>query len=517
MPTNLFVLNGSNIPSGFTFATPNPLYVQGHYNVPDAHYYTGTNATNTAASGAYPASLISDALTILSANWVDSQGTRGADGFPGKNNAASTTVSAAILTGFVPSTGSGATTYSGGIHNLPRLLEDWTTAAQATLTLNTSLVNLYNSARATNQFQNPPAYYDAPARIFSFDPNFLSSWKLPPGTPGVAPASPSFVTFPANQTVAGGGMATFSASAVGLGVLGFQWGFSTSISGPYTNIPDATNASLVISGVSATNVGYYQIMITNASGSISYPASLTLATPPVITSPPADEVLPAGGTASFAVTATGTGPLMYQWLFNGTNLDGATQATLTLTNISDDDAGEYMVVVTNIAGAASNSAALSLALPPTIDPPLANLTILAGQDASFNVTASGTGPLTYQWTFNGTNVLAETDATLSLNNVSLDQAGIYSVIVTNLAGVASNSATLSVYASATATLSALSSFSGGQFQFTVSGVPGFNYVIQASTNFIDWEPLITNTSPFTLTDDDTTNFPARFYRAVYAP
>jgi hypothetical protein len=64
--------------------------------------------------------------------------------------------------------------------NVPRLLEDWTAD---TLTLNTSIVNLFYSARATNWFANPGIYYFAPTRQFSFDQNFTNWTKLPPGTP----------------------------------------------------------------------------------------------------------------------------------------------------------------------------------------------------------------------------------------------------------------------------------------------------------------------------------------------
>jgi len=56
----------------------------------------------------------------------------------------------------------------------------------------------------------------------------------------------------------------------------------------------------------------------------------------------------AGLTASFTVAATGTPAPTYQWRKNGTNLSGATSATLTLTNVSAADAGSYDVIATNI-------------------------------------------------------------------------------------------------------------------------------------------------------------------------
>jgi hypothetical protein len=177
IPTNMVNIAGNNMPTGFTVATPNPLYVYGHYNCPNTSALATTNTTQV-----YPASLISDALTILSGNWNDKYSATALGG-TGKSAAASTTVNAAIITGVVASTGSGSTTFSGGVHNLPRLLEDWGSGASQTLTLNTSIVNLFSSLYATSQFQNPGVYYQAPIRQFSFDRNFMDYRKQPPGTP----------------------------------------------------------------------------------------------------------------------------------------------------------------------------------------------------------------------------------------------------------------------------------------------------------------------------------------------
>ena len=186
--TNLYsvrLINGSVIPtngpnaapSGWTVATPNPLYIWGHYNIGPAG---STAPGNTDTSRTFPASLVSDALTILSPNWSDSIFTSG--GTLGNRNAANTTVNAAILTGIVYSTDATSNHYSGGVMNVPRLLEDW---SGDTLTLNTSIVNLFDSVRATNWWQNPGVYYYAPTRRFSFDNNFTNATKLPPGTPAI--------------------------------------------------------------------------------------------------------------------------------------------------------------------------------------------------------------------------------------------------------------------------------------------------------------------------------------------
>lgn len=182
IPTNA-PLTGTNAgrATGFTVATINPMYIWGHYNCPN-QAYLGT--TNTA--GSFPASLICDALTVLSTNWTDSIYGSASTAL-NTRTAADTTINAAIIAGAVYTTGAGVGNWSGGIQNLPRLLESWTSK---TLTLNTSLVNLYPSTLATNQFQNPGVYYNAPTRSINFNQNFNDPAKLPPGTPTVVTFTP---------------------------------------------------------------------------------------------------------------------------------------------------------------------------------------------------------------------------------------------------------------------------------------------------------------------------------------
>lgn len=174
------LVNAAQIPAnggyGFTVATKNPLYVQGNYN-------TQTSAgSSTGTNNAYevPAALISDALTLLSPSWTDSEGYTTFSSGANADNASTMTVNAAIVTGTIPSTGASSSTFSGGVHNLPRLLEDW---SGVNLYLNTSIIRLWNSNMATNQWKFQGTYYLPPNRFFSFDNNFLNPAKVPPGIP----------------------------------------------------------------------------------------------------------------------------------------------------------------------------------------------------------------------------------------------------------------------------------------------------------------------------------------------
>jgi hypothetical protein len=78
---------------------------------------------------------------------------------------------------------------------------------------------------------------------------------------------------------------------------------------------------------------------------------------------PASQTVLAGTDVTFSVGVFGPAPLAYQWTFRGTNLAGATKATLTLTNVRLFDSGWYAVVATNNFGSVSSSNALLTVLP----------------------------------------------------------------------------------------------------------------------------------------------------------
>jgi hypothetical protein len=162
------LVNGETLPAtGLSVATPNPLYVLGHYNV----YLTQRASHNT--TKAMPAALIADAITILSGNWKDNRSRSDLTA----RQASRTTVNAGIITGIVP-TRDGF--YSGGVENCVRLLEDW---RDTKLTFNGSLVVLFESLAANTPWGANDEVYDPPVRDWAWDVNFATESKIPPGTP----------------------------------------------------------------------------------------------------------------------------------------------------------------------------------------------------------------------------------------------------------------------------------------------------------------------------------------------
>src|SRR5258706_333446 len=189
-------------------------------------------------------------------------------------------------------------------------------------------------------------------------------------------------------------------------------------------------------------------------------ATLTVSAAPVaptITTQPASQTVTAGQTATFAVVATGTAPLSYQWQKNGANIAGATAASYTTPATTATDSGStFRVVVNNTAGTATSAAATltvsAAPVAPTITTQPASQTVTAGQTATFAVVATGTAPLSYQWQKNGANIAGATSGSYTtLATTTSDNGASFTVVVSNTAGTAtSNAATLTVNAVAVA-------------------------------------------------------------------
>jgi len=156
-------------------------------------------------------------------------------------------------------------------------------------------------------------------------------------------------------------------------------------------------------------------------------------------------------------------------------------------------------------------------IKPFIHPQPDDQAVLAGSNVTFAAFATGTTPIFWQWQFNSTNIDGATNATLVLTNITVDQAGVYSVTVTNPIGSSLSSAVLSVYTSVVPAMDSFSLNASNQIQFTVDGVPGFNYDVQASTDLINWDSIVTVIAPFDFTDTNTANLPQCYYRLIYQP
>jgi hypothetical protein len=318
---------------------------------------------------------------------------------------------------------------------------------------------------------------------------------------------------PENQSVTAGQTATFSVVATGTGALTYQWKRSGA------TISGATAASYTTPAtMSSENGTQFTVVVTDISGSLtSSTAILTVtaaAVAPSITMQHANKTVTAGQTAMFSVTATGTAPLSYEWKKNGAVISGAMSSSYTTpaTVASDNDAKFTVTVSNSVSSATSGAATLTVDVPPTITTQPANRTVNAGQTATFNVAATGTGTLSYQWNKNGTAISGATAASYTTpSTVASDNGGSFTVTVSGASGnVTSNAATLTVNGPPTITMQPTGkTVSAGQtatFSVTATGTDTLAYQWKKGGTAISGATLSSYTTPATTTADSGAQF-----------
>jgi subtilase family serine protease len=268
---------------------------------------------------------------------------------------------------------------------------------------------------------------------FRDDPSYLGLDDI-----SVMAVPPGIASQPQNVVVVAGSNAIFSVTAEGMNPLGYQWLFDGTNLTDNTQITGSQSNVLTLSSVTMANEGTYEVVVTNAYGSTNASATLTVeqATPTITWSNPAP--IPYGtplGSNQLNATANVPGSFAYNPT-GGTVLNAGTN-TLSVI-FTPTDTVDY--------SSATDTVNLVVGFAPTIIAEPTNQTVVLGSNALFSVTASGTSPLSYQWQFNGTNLVNATNSVLSIIKAQAANTGSYSVIVGNLFGsVTSAVVTLTVY------------------------------------------------------------------------
>jgi hypothetical protein len=258
---------------------------------------------------------------------------------------------------------------------------------------------------------------------------------------------PRIMTQPASEAFVFAGKSTTlkvlaATNARSSGKLTYQWQLNGQ------DIPKATKSSLAIKapkGDTGSSVGgQYTVVVKNSVGSVTSQVSQVRVIIPanILVHPTPGEAI-AGNAVTFSVTASGTGPLSYQWRRNGKDIIGASSPTLTV-EASKETAGKYTVLVTNGSGkmlgkATSKAATLKVGHPPEIiSQPATPTILLAGKSVTLSVKASGTAKLTYQWQRNGIGIPKATGSKYTIKaakgTAGLAAEGIYTVVVKNTLG-----------------------------------------------------------------------------------
>lgn len=238
--------------------------------------------------------------------------------------------------------------------------------------------------------------------------------------------TPSITVQPIPQTTCVGSSVTYSVAGTNYSTISWYKLGSTSAIGSGT--------SYTIGLVQQSHEGIYYAIVSGCGTNIgSDTAHLIVKSPPTITQQPLPQAVCNGGSATISVNATGTGTLSYAWRKDGQLLSNVTP-TLTIPSATASDAGTYTVTVTGDCTPTQSNAVLLKINPATaIVAAPQSATTCAGQNAQFYVQATGAN-LTYQWKKNGNDISGKTQSALTLTNVTIGDAGSYSVIVTGSCG-----------------------------------------------------------------------------------
>jgi hypothetical protein len=204
-----------------------------------------------------------------------------------------------------------------------------------------------------------------------------------------------------------------------------------------TNVPGQIDAAYTFVSLDLTNVGFYDVVISNKLGAVTSDV-VSLSILPSITKQPTSIEAFERTLAYFQVTAIGEAAngdrtLSYQWQFNTLNIPGAatnqlgTNFTYTLTSVDATNGGNYTVVITNAVGGIT-SAIVTLSVDPVPYIVPTNQTVALGGPANFAVYASGEAAFTYQWQHDGTNI-SGVGITYAIPGVDESDAGTYTVVV----------------------------------------------------------------------------------------
>ena len=202
--------------------------------------------------------------------------------------------------------------------------------------------------------------------------------------------------------------------------------------------------------------GTYTVIATNWIGSSSQSIIATQILPIKIKTQPTDQTISEGDAITFTINATGSGPVNYQWVKSGVIINNATEANYTIPKAAYSDAGRYSVIITNPLGSVTSSTFsldVNLKTAPSIISQPESQSVSIGKSVTLTVAASGTAPLTYQWSKNGTAISGATAASLTFSSAAASDAGSYTVVVTNTLGtVTSAAAVLTIYTPPTITV-----------------------------------------------------------------
>ena len=373
----------------------------------------------------------------------------------------------------------------------------------------------------------------------------LAAIDIPPGIPTIP--SPGIETTPgvllSNNTVTLSWVAVPEATFYDLGV----FDTATGAAAVNTFVDFGTHAFKITNTVVTIMAGYtatlppgreyrWNVAAGNPAGFSAYTPVMYFRTPeaPRLSVTPTNLPLQVvgGGTLDFSVTNSGGGTLVYSasvatnaaWLTINSGATGTNGGKINVASAANLTGVQRTGTVSVVAAGATGSPVTLRIIqaggtPLVITTAPQSLTAIVGANPGFNVAATGTA-LAYQWRHAGTNLVAATNATLTLTNVALLAAGSYTVVVSNAAGSVTSAPALLTVTSCVIEppgLQALAEIRANGFALDLLGEVGRSFRVQSSADLVTWTDVtgFTSTGPTVRVFDFAgRNGSRRFYRVV---
>ena len=161
----------------------------------------------------------------------------------------------------------------------------------------------------------------------------------------------------------------------------------------------------------------------------------TEAIAPFISAQPVDQKVLNGGPAEFSVVASGDSPLNYQWIKNGTAIQGATSPVYSINSVGTGDLGSYYASINNPAGSTiTSNVSLNLFQSPVITSQPQGLNLNISGFGYLNVGVAGDQPLAFQWSKDNEIIIGASGNSLQIMDAKLSDSGNYFVTISNVAG-----------------------------------------------------------------------------------
>jgi hypothetical protein len=261
------------------------------------------------------------------------------------------------------------------------------------------------------------------------------------------PLPPTITTQPASLILPRMGSSIMAVGATGTGPLSYQW-YQDGV-----EIPFATQPVLNFFEVAEYSVGSYTVTVSNSVATrTSSAATFTLLGAPVITQEPTAATAVQNATATFSVSATGSG-LRYQWSVNGVAISGATEPSYTTPALVMANSGAvYQARVYNGAGLVESQGAVLTVInvvPPSFLMQPGNRTVLAGDTGPLCVIIDGSGPfdatlqrlVSSDWVPVTDHIVINPNSAVCVSTPALqanDDGAVFRLVASNAAGSATS-------------------------------------------------------------------------------